>query len=188
MVWALSKDFCASGLRAGVVYSQNELFMEALATLNLFSCVSGPIQYLMAELLTDDMFVSRFLDESRARIVESYRICTTKLEEMVVPYVCAEAGLFIYVDFSSLLPEKTWDGERRLSDLIFQHARIVLTPGESQRDPSPGMFRICYTWVSPEVLETAMERLSKLVGKIRRMDWDDLNARTLSNVLNVLSN
>lgn len=53
--------------------------------------------------------------------------------------------------------------------------RIVLTPGESQRDTTPGMFRICYAWVSPEVLEIAMERLSRLVVKIRRMDWDDLN-------------
>lgn len=183
MVWALSKDFAGSGLRAGVVYSQNETFMEALATLNIFSCVSGPLQYLVAEILTDNAFVNRFLDESRVRIVKSYKICIAKLQEMVIPYIPAEAALFVYVDFSSLLPEKTHEWEAKLSEILFCFARIVPTPGASQRDANPGMFRICYAWVSPDVLEIAMERLSKIVGKIRRLGWSDLNETTLSGVL-----
>lgn len=183
MVWAFSKDFGASGIRAGIIYSQNEPFMEALSTLNIFSCVSGPIQYMVAELLTDDVFVTEFLDGARERIVHSYRICTNKLDEMVLPYVPAEAGLFVYVDFSSLLPEPTVEWEEKLSDLIFEQARIVLTPGSNQRDPKPGMFRICYTWVSPEVLSVAMERLSKLVAKLRRLDWGDLSDRSSIGVL-----
>ncbi len=183
MVWAFSKDFGASGIRAGIVYSQNETFMEALSTLNIFSCVSGPIQYMVAELLTDDVFVTNFLEQARERIVHSYRICTAKLDEMVLPYVPAEAGLFVYVDFSSLLPEQTSEWEETLSDLIFEQARIVLTPGTNQRDPKPGMFRICYTWVSPDVLSTAMERLSKLVAKLRRLDWGDLSDRSSIGVL-----
>jgi aspartate/methionine/tyrosine aminotransferase len=183
MIWAVSKDFGASGLRCGIVYSQNEIFMEGLATLSIFTGVSGPIQYLVSELLTDDHFVDGFLDESRERICRNYDICISKLKEMVIPFVPVDAGLFVYVDFSSLLPEKTFEWEERLSALMLEHARIVLTPGESQRDTTPGMFRICYTWISPEVLEIAMERLSRLVAKIRRMDWDDLNRRTLSGIL-----
>jgi len=183
MLWAVSKDMGASGLRVGLVYSQNEIFMEGLATVNMFSSVSGPIQYLVAELLTDDQFVDSFLVESRNRLLYSYHICTAKLEEMVVPYIPAEAGMFVYIDLSSLLPEKTFQGEEKLGNLIFDYARIVMTPGESQRDNRPGMFRICYAWVSVEVLEIAMERLSRLVAKIRRMDWDDLNERSLSGIL-----
>jgi aspartate/methionine/tyrosine aminotransferase len=158
--------------------------MEGLATVNIFSCVSGPIQYLISELLTDDAFVDHFLDESRARIVDNYQICVNKLQEMVIPYIQAEAGLFVYVDFSSLLPEKTFAMEERLSELMFHHARLVLTPGESQRDTIPGMFRICYAWVTPEVLIIAMERLSRLVAKLRRMDWSDLDdPRALTGLL-----
>jgi aspartate/methionine/tyrosine aminotransferase len=183
MVWAVSKDFGASGLRVGVVYSQNEIFLEGLATCNIFSGVSGPIQYLVSELLTDDPFVDRFLDESRERILQSYTICAQKLEEMVLPFVEAEAGLFVYVDCSSLLPEKTFEWERKLSEVMFRYARIVLTPGESQRESRAGMFRICYAWVDPEVLEIAMERLSRLVAKVRRMDWSDLGERALANIL-----
>jgi 1-aminocyclopropane-1-carboxylate synthase len=109
----------------------------------IFTCVAGPIQYLMAELLTDDTFVDKFFDDSRLRLQHSYELCTRKLEEMVVPYCPAQAGLFIYVDFSSLLPKKTFEYEAELVELLFKYARVVLTPGESQRDESPGMFRIC---------------------------------------------
>jgi aspartate/methionine/tyrosine aminotransferase len=143
MLWALSKDFGASGLRCGLVYSQNEILLEGMSTMAIFTCVAGPIQYLMAELLTDDTYVDKFLDDSRLRLRHSYELCTRKLEEMVLPYCPAQAGLFIYVDFSSLLPKKTFQYEAELVELMFQYARVVLTPGESQRDESPGMFRIC---------------------------------------------
>ncbi|CAB9517417.1 Probable inactive 1-aminocyclopropane-1-carboxylate synthase-like protein 2 [Seminavis robusta] len=185
MVWALSKDFGASGLRVGVLYSQNENFMRALlaSNISIFSCVSGPIQYVVSELLTDDAFIDQFLEESQERLRRSYEICVLKLEEMVVPFVPAEAGLFVYVDFSSLLPQKTFEWERKLSELMFTHARIVLTPGETMKERTPGNFRICYAWVSCEVLEIAMERLSRLIGKVRRMDWSDLDERTLVGIL-----
>lgn len=183
MIWALSKDFAASGLRVGYLYSQNKLFMEGLANMNVFSGVSNPIQMVVAELLTDDQWVDKYLDISRQRLLASYEICVSKLEEMVVPFVPASAGMFVYVDFSALLPKKTFEWEKKLCDLIMEHARIVLTPGESQRDRHPGMFRICYSWVSPEVLEIGMERLSRIIAKIRRMDWSDLNEVTLNGVL-----
>jgi aspartate/methionine/tyrosine aminotransferase len=182
-LWALSKDFGASGFRVGTLYTQNEQLLRALANLNIFSGVSHPIQMIAAEVLTDDHFVDRFLDTSRERLSKSYAICAGKLEEMVIPYIHAEAAIFLYVDFSSLLPKMDSDGEAMLSDLMTTHARIVLTPGDSQRDSRPGWFRICYASVSPEVLGIAMERLSRLVAKVRKMDWSDLHATSLDSVL-----
>jgi aspartate/methionine/tyrosine aminotransferase len=182
-LWALSKDFGASGFRVGTLYTQNEQLLAALANLNIFSGVSHPIQMITAEILTDDYFVDTFLDASRERLLHSYAICAGKLEEMVIPYIHAEAGIFLYVDFSSLLPQKDFEGEAMLRDLMTDYARVVLTPGNSQRDGRPGWFRICYAWTSPQVLEIAMERLSRLVVKIRKMDWSDLHAASLESVL-----
>lgn len=182
MVWAASKDFGCSGVRYGVLYTQNELLLSALQAASTFTCVSGPVQYLISELLTDDAFVGHFLDESRDRLVYSYSICTRKLDEMVLPFIPAEAGMFIYVDFSSILPSKTFEWEQKLSELMYQ-VRVVLTPGECQHDAAPGMFRICYAWVSPDALEVAMERLSRLVAKVRRMEWDDINGRVIESIL-----
>ena len=126
MVYALSKDFGASGLRFGILYSQNTLLMKGISLMNSFSAVSGPIQYMISEILTDDPFLTMFLQISRQRIYYSYNICVEKLNEMVVPYVPAEAGIFVYVDFSSLLPKKTYHYERQLTELVSTSCRPKL--------------------------------------------------------------
>lgn len=176
-LWGISKDFGATGFRFAILYTQNEQLLRTLANLNIFAGVPNPMQMIVSEILLDDMFVDAFLEQSRCHLVSSYSICVHKLEEMVIPFVPAEAGLFVYVDFSSLLPEQTIDGESKFASLIQRVARVVMTPGQSQKDSKPGMFRLCYAWVSPEVLSIAMERLSYVVLQIRRnMSWDDLAA------------
>ena len=125
-LWGLSKDFGATGFRFAMLYTQNVQLLQALANLNIFSGVPNPMQMIISEILCDDDFVSTFLEESRCRLISSYSLCTQKLEEMVVPYVQAEAGLFVYVDFSSLLPEPTFEGEAKFASLIENVARIVM--------------------------------------------------------------
>uniref|UniRef100_A0A7S4MMU1 Aminotransferase class I/classII large domain-containing protein n=2 Tax=Odontella aurita TaxID=265563 RepID=A0A7S4MMU1_9STRA len=184
MLYSLSKDFGAGGFRFGVLYSQNTLLLRALANLNIFSGVSHPMQRVVSEILTDDQFVDSFLSDARAQLRWSYTLCARKLEEMVVPFFPATGGLFLYADFSGLLPEFSFDGEERFAALVRDAARVVLTPGSSMHDKRPGMFRLCYAWVTPDVLEIAMERLSYLVTKIRRNhgNWDALDLSTLSDV------
>ena len=184
LLYGLSKDFGASGFRVGFLYTQNTFLLAALSNLNIFSGVSHPVQLILAEILTDDDFLDGFLDDCRATLLWSHAICVQKLEEMVVPYAAAEAGLFVYIDLSALLPEQSWEGERRLARLIEQAARVVLAPGEHMYEKRPGHFRICYSWVTPEVLEIAMERLSFIVKKIRRHGVDVLasDAKSLAEV------
>ena len=184
LMYGLSKDFGASGFRIGMLYTQNTLLLAALANLNVFSGLSHPMQMILAEILTDDKFLDGFLDDCRATLLWSHAICVQKLEEMVVPHVGADAGISVYIDLSSLLPEQSWEGERRLARLIEQAARVVLTPGESMNERKPGHFRLCYSCVTPEVLEIAMERLSFLVKKIRRHGVDGLasDAKSLAEV------
>jgi len=87
MVWSLSKDFGASGLRVGFVLSGNKDYMNGLSNLNIFGGVSNPMQVIVAELMTDDSFVDYYLEESRARIRHSYQICVQKLEEIRSGYL-----------------------------------------------------------------------------------------------------
>jgi Aspartate/tyrosine/aromatic aminotransferase len=181
-LWGLSKDFGATGFRFAILYTQNMPLLRSLANLNIFAGVPNPMQMIVADILLDDMFVDAFLEQSRSQLLSSYFICTHKLEEMVIPYIPAEAGLFVYVDFSSLIPEQTFEGEMKFASLIQKVARIVMTPGHSQKDCKPGMFRLCYAWVSPQVLTIAMERLSYIILQIRRnRSWDDLVAGNWKN-------
>ena len=167
-IWAFSKDFGASGFRIATLYTQNRRLLRALSNMNIISCVSQPMQMIMAEILMDDDFVDTFLDYMRTQIRKSYEICARKLDEMVIPFVPAEAGFFVYVDFSSVLPEPTFKGEAMFANLVEREARVVMLPGKLQSDHKPGFFRICYALVSPEVLEIAMERLSLMILQLRR--------------------
>jgi len=186
MLWALSKDFGSSGLRIGILYTQNETLLTALSNLNIFSGVSNPMQMLLSTLLTDDAFVDSFLQESRKRLDFSYNTCTQKFREVGISYVPAEAGLFVYCDFSSILPEiSTFENEQIFSNLLNNIARVVLAPGECQRDKKPGMFRLCYSWVSHEVLCIALERITRLVLKLRELGWANRNLLQCDEIINI---
>lgn len=93
---------------------------------------------------------------------------------MGCPYVEAEAGMFVYCDLSELLPSKDEEGEVVFAGYVERVGKVVMTPGASQRDDRPGMFRICYASTSVEILKIAMGRLKDLVGKIRDVGWASL--------------
>ena len=165
MIWGLSKDFGASGFRVGIVYTQNELLMESLSNLITFSWVSHPIQRMMADLLNDTSFCDKFLLESNLRLKNSYNICTTTFKECDIPFVPAQAGMFVYIDLSEFV--KTVDEEMALNKLFMEKARMVFTPGTTQHDPKVGMYRICYAYVSPDILLIGMERFKKVINIVR---------------------
>ena len=183
MLWALSKDFASSGFRVGVICSQNEMLFNAFGNLNIFSGVPHPMQGMLTQMISDDEFVDSFLQYSADRLLEAYALCISKLKEMSIPFVAAEAGIFVYCDFSSLLPDYpncTHEGEDRFSKLISDVAHVVMTPGRSQTDSRPGMFRLVYSWNSLEVLEIAMMRLKYMRDQILEIGWDRLDEASLS--------
>ncbi len=158
-----------------MLYTQNDVLNAALGNLNIFSCVSHPVQAVVADLLNDDDFVDTFLDHSREMLKSSYSIITDALDDLQISYISAKSGIFVYCDFSSLLPEQTFEGEAKFATLVQEGARIVMTPGESQRDEKPGMFRICYAWVNRDVLRVAMTRLKALTIDIRSLGWGEMD-------------
>ncbi len=172
-LWALSKDFGSSGFRVGVLYTQNQLLNSAIGNLNIFAAVSHPMQAVVANLLDDDVFVDELLDTSRGLVTQSYGIVTGALEELNIPYVKAQAGIFVHADFSSLLEEATFESEDKFASLVIENARIVMTPGHCQRESKPGWFRICYAWVQADVLELAMARLKRLILDLKENGWED---------------
>jgi len=172
MLWALSKDFGSSGLRLGVLYTRNIMLLKAIETISSFSSVSHPMQMIAAHMLTDFVFVDDFLETSAKKLSLSYNTVIQSLDNMNIPYVPAAAGIFVYCNFASLLPENTFAGEARFASFLTDVARVVITPGESQHDYRPGFFRICYAAITPEVLHVAMNRISSIVNFIKVHGWD----------------
>jgi aspartate/methionine/tyrosine aminotransferase len=133
----------------------------------------------MADMLSDKPFVQEFLYTSKQRLENSYQICTSVLDDCRIPFVQAHAAMFVWIDLSSLLSSSSssWSEEGRLAKLFVNHGRIVMTPGQSQHGSKPGMFRICYAYVSSEVLQIGMQRFRHIVLKLQERgglgDWVD---------------
>ncbi len=162
VVWAFSKDFAASGLRCGVLVTENEELMRAVDGLAYWSCVSGDTQFLLSELLRDGRWLDRYLLEMPARLGSSYRAVAQRLDAMGVPYTSASAGFFLLADLRAFLKDGD-DGDglwRRLLD----DANLNFTPGSACRIHEPGFMRICHAAVSSAEAKVAMDRLERTLS------------------------
>jgi aspartate/methionine/tyrosine aminotransferase len=164
IVWAFSKDFGASGLRCGVLVSDNVGVRQAVDALAYWAAVSGDTQWLLGELVADTEFVDAYLADMRATLAETYAGVTAALDAAGVPYLPAGGGIFVLCDLRAYLDEPSWAAEDRLWDRIVDEAQVNLTPGSACRIAEPGFFRLCY---AAESREAVLEGVRRVTGLLR---------------------
>ena len=76
VMFGLSKDWCASGLRVGCLWTLNALVQNAMQNLSYFCAVSGVAQHMLADLLDDTAFVKKYLKENLRRLGAAYDTLT----------------------------------------------------------------------------------------------------------------
>ena len=162
VVWAFSKDFGASGLRCGVLFSENEGVHKAVDGLAYWAACSGDTQHLLGELVADRAFVDEYLTQMRSRLAQTYAGVTAALERHPIRYIPAGGGIFVLCDLRAFMPEQTWAGEDRLWRRILDEANVNLTPGSACRICEPGFFRLCY---AAEPREAALEAIAR-IGRV----------------------
>ena len=141
VLWGMSKDFGASGLRVGVLYSQNQQLLNAYGSLNMGFQVSNHTQEIVKFILDDKIFVKSFLQQNVMKLKLSYDILKTNLQLLDIHFVePAGASIFCFVNFRCLLSEVSFVGERILFNQLAD-VGVVLTPGESCHCTIPGFFR-----------------------------------------------
>ncbi|MEM8893800.1 MAG: aminotransferase class I/II-fold pyridoxal phosphate-dependent enzyme [Bacteroidota bacterium] len=157
--YALSKDFGASGLRVGVVYSMNEKFIEGFTNYNAPHMVSNHTQWLFQCVFEDDEFMEHYIATNQRLLTESYAAFSTMLKNNDIPYVPAVGSLFIWADFSRLLSENSQEAEDALWLDIYKQTGILLTPGNGFGHSGKGQFRIVYSCFPLDQLKVAINRL-----------------------------
>mmetsp|Transcript_62404 Transcript_62404/g.122567 ORF Transcript_62404/g.122567 Transcript_62404/m.122567 type:complete len:521 (+) Transcript_62404:134-1696(+) len=176
VLWGLSKDLGVSGFRVGVLWSQNQTLLAAMQSAAVFSSVPGPVQAMVADVLSDDAFMASYIRENSARLSRSCRTVTGRLEALGLPVTRAEAGMFVWADFRPLLPlvrHKDSEGAGALESALYEALLakpwgLCLTPGMSQHAKEAGFFRICYAFVSPAVLSVALDKIEAFVKQLRK--------------------
>lgn len=163
VVWAFSKDFAASGLRCGVLVTENAEVLRAVDTLAYWACCSGDTQHLLGSMVSDETWLGHYLTEMPRRLGEAYGRTTAALDAAGIPYVPAEAGFFLLVDLRSFLEAPTFVAEHALWRLMLDEAKVNLTPGAACHIAEPGFMRLCFAAAPPEAVEEAVRRIADIL-------------------------
>ena len=178
-LWSLSKDFGASGFRVGCLYTTSAPLLKALASFADLMMVSNLTQELVAHVLGDAEFCTRFLAENRRRLRQSYTALVEGLAALPVPLrvLPAESGIFAFVDMRDMmalfkLRTACRPGSTQLADdawavedafhVYLSEGGVVVTPGRDCFVQIAGFARFCYAWIPVDHLREAVLRLGRL--------------------------
>lgn len=164
MVYGLSKDWCASGLRVGMLYSRNTRLQKALDNISAFPSVSNFLQWGLIQMLGDQEWAADFLQRNQRSLEASYDALTGALEAEGIPFTPAVSGMFVWVDLRRWLAEPTWEAEEEFWRNVCDRCKVILTPGKDCHAAEPGFFRLCFAWMPPKALPEAVRRIKLLMG------------------------
>ncbi|KAH8596812.1 pyridoxal phosphate-dependent transferase [Bisporella sp. PMI_857] len=166
VLYGLSKDFGAAGLRLGCLITRSEPVLQGCTSIVRFHNPSGPSIAIGTAILEDKTFYKSFLARCREHLATGYRTASQALDRLGINYrKSGNAGLFLYVDFSKYLPKEGEHKEREfvLAQHFVDHG-IFLHPGEEHCE-NPGWFRLVFASLTEEELAEALKRLSRAVNQ-----------------------
>ncbi|KAJ6808037.1 1-aminocyclopropane-1-carboxylate synthase-like [Iris pallida] len=166
IIYSLSKVLGLPGFRVGVVYSYNDDVVSCGRKMSSFGLVSSQTQHLLASMLSDDSFTTKFLADSAQRLSQRHHVFTSGLAQVNIGCLKSNAGLFCWMDLRPLLKEATVEAELDLWRVIVHEVRLNVSPGSSFHCSEPGWFRVCYANIDHDTMQVALRRIHKFVEKV----------------------
>lgn len=170
ILWGISKDFGANGLRLGCIISQsNPALLSAVRTVGLHSAPSSLADHVASTILEDTAFTDKFIETNQSRLAESYVFITQWAKKYHIPYAKgANAAFFLWCDLSAVwrARERRKDESKTLTaqimDELMSH-KIFLASGEAFGSEKEGWFRIVFSQPR-EYLEEGLQRIVVALG------------------------
>jgi aspartate/methionine/tyrosine aminotransferase len=160
----MSKDFGANGMRLGAVISQhNETLHNALVQPALYSVPSGLSDHAAANVLEDDAFTDKYIQENRRKLSEHHKLVATWARKNNIEYKPGvNAAFFLWVNLGQAYRDrhpqiKVDDVSDHVMQLLLKH-KLFLASGVHFGSEQPGWFRIVYSNL-PELLEEGLRRI-----------------------------
>ncbi|KAE8423675.1 pyridoxal phosphate-dependent transferase [Aspergillus pseudocaelatus] len=164
VIWGMSKDFGATGLRIGFLISQsNKEFLNACESISLFSFPSSLADNTVASLLEDETFTDNFIAVNRSRLSENYQHTTKFLKAHGIPYLQSNATLFAWINLGSLVSRRGISDDDIL--VALQKEKVYITSGTTYASEEPGWFRVVLAHPK-EVLDEGLRRILRAVHGI----------------------
>ncbi|KAI1371326.1 acc synthase [Hypoxylon crocopeplum] len=168
VLYGMSKDFGAGGMRLGCVISQNREFTNATRAVCRFSSPSQFSMELASKILEDQDYVAKFLEKSGQVLLQSRLLAEDLLTQAGISFhQKGNAGFFIWLNLAPHLPLKEsngdgWAAERLLYRRLAQGG-VIMTGGEVYHAPSPGRFRLVFC-LKEDTLREGIRRILRVLG------------------------
>ncbi|OGE57969.1 hypothetical protein PENARI_c001G02058 [Penicillium arizonense] len=165
VLWGMSKDFGANGLRLGVIISQsNSDLHQALKGISLYSYASGVSDHLTSLLLEDSDFTDEYIRRNRDKLSESYTCAVQYIRGHNIEYAQGcNAAFFLWVNLGKKYCQLHPGGNiEDVSDKVMQvllRKKVFLASGDLFGSEHPGWFRIVFSQPR-EYLNEALRRIT----------------------------
>ncbi|KAI3281348.1 hypothetical protein DTO002I6_9847 [Penicillium roqueforti] len=166
VLWGMSKDFGANGLRLGVIISQaNDDLHQALKGISLYSYASGVSDHLTSLLLEDFEFTNQYIRQNRKKLSESHAYAVEYIRRHDIEYAQGcNAAFFLWVNlgkkYRQLHPDESniEDVVDKLMQLLLQK-KVFLASGALFGSERAGWFRIVFSQPREYLIE-ALQRMT----------------------------
>lgn len=113
VLYGLSKDFGANGLRLGCIASQhNPGLHNALTSVSIYSYISSLADSMATKLLSDDEFVDWYTTENNKRLKKHYDLVVAWAEKHGIEYAKGvNAAFFLWVNFGKVYNRSVQEGK-----------------------------------------------------------------------------
>lgn len=170
VLWGMSKDFGANGLRVGAVISQSNPKMHiSQKCLSLYSFVSSMSDQITASILQNDAFTDKYIQTNRELLSKSHGHLVQLLKKHDIEYRHGcNAGFFLWVNLGKKYLEAHPGevGEKlEFTDTLFKKLldnKVYVAHGTAYGSESPGWFRLVFSHHIPW-LEEAMVRIVRAI-------------------------
>ncbi|KAH7264432.1 pyridoxal phosphate-dependent transferase [Fusarium solani] len=164
VLWGMSKDFGANGIRVGALISQaNPSLHTALVAVGLYSSVSSISDHVTINLLEDDAFVESYMTENRKKLATQYERAVSWAKKNNITYAPGvNAAFFLWVDLGKAYKARhTVEEKEDITALVMKELlekKVFLASGEAFGSEKPGWFRIVFSHPD-EYLDMGLERV-----------------------------
>ena len=151
LLYGMSKDMAAGGLRLGCIYTRNERLLRAISATSPFAWSGNLNEKMAATMLEDEPWMDDFLEKGRRVLARHNSLARKLLDEAGIKYhLGANAGLFLWIDLRPWLrsvqmdKEDPFAGEDELTAKLIENG-VFITNGKELSAEQPGWYRFIFS-------------------------------------------